>query len=158
MKRVTKRIICVGNRYHPRDSAGGCVYDLLARMPIPEDVELVDGGLAGLDLLCFVEGAERVVFVDALEDEDLAAGVVVLPGAQAAATVSYDHQAGLGYLLRVLPHLCSDAIPEVFVVGVAGIPTPEASAQAAYTSLALARDGLSGWRSKVSLGAAGARG
>ena len=49
----------------------------------PEDVRLIDGGTLGLDLLPFIEGMEKILFVDAvdlqkepgtiaiLEDEDL---------------------------------------------------------------------------------------
>ena len=158
MRRVTKRIICVGNRYLLRDSAGSRVHDLLSGMPIPDEVELVDGGLAGLDLLRFVEDAERVVFVDALEDEDQTEGVVVLTPAQAAASVPYDHQAGLAYLLRALPYLCGGATPEVFVVGVAGIPTTEVVALAARRSLELVQGGLRGQSPRVPLGLAGTQG
>ena len=46
-----KRIICVGNRHSAADAAGPLVYERLARMERPLDIEVIDGALAGLDLL-----------------------------------------------------------------------------------------------------------
>ena len=36
------------------------------RYEIPPDVEIVDGGTSGLDLLPYIEGRDRVLFVDAV--------------------------------------------------------------------------------------------
>jgi hydrogenase maturation protease len=56
---------------------------LRKRFDFPEDVRLLDGGTLGLDLLPFIEGMERILFMDAvdlkkepgtiaiIEDEDL---------------------------------------------------------------------------------------
>ena len=59
-----KRIICIGNCYTPDDAAGPKVYDRLLQCALPNDIEVIDGGLAGLNLLRFIDNAERVVFVD----------------------------------------------------------------------------------------------
>ena len=37
-----KRIICVGNRYRPEDSAGPMVYDQLVNDKLPKDIEVID--------------------------------------------------------------------------------------------------------------------
>ena len=37
-----------------------------ARYEMPPDVEIVDGGTSGLDLLPYIEGRDRVLFVDAV--------------------------------------------------------------------------------------------
>ncbi len=122
-----KRIICIGNRYVREDAAGPAVHRRLLRGALPPDVEVIDGGLAGLDLLRFVEGAARVVFVDAVRglgpsERPNGAGVVVLEAADAAAlaTDRYDHGAGLPYLLRILPQVCEGALPPVLLVGIEG--------------------------------------
>lgn len=135
-----KRIICVGNRYNQQDAAGPMVYDRLTRRELPRDVEVIDGGLAGLDLLRFVQGAQRVVFVDAVSGSDGPDGVLVLDVDEAArlAGAMYDHSAGLGYLLRVLPEVCEGTIPEVLLVGVQGVPDQSAIAAAADMSLMIA--------------------
>jgi len=134
-----RRIICVGNRYVPRDAAGPHVLEHLARCELPEGVELIDGGLAGLDLLRFVDGAERVVFVDALDTEDQAAGVQVTSPAElsGAAPPAYGHGAGLAYLLAVLPEVCDRPLPPVHVVGVAGPAGARVIRDAADTALRL---------------------
>jgi hydrogenase maturation protease len=132
-----KRIICVGNRLAADDLAGSRVYDRLAQQPVPSDVEVIDGGLGGLGLLRFVDGSQRVVFVDAVTGFGLPGEVVVLGALEAAqaAPNGYDHAAGLAYLLRVLPNVCEQAIPEVFVVGLEGRVDEEAIATAAEMAL-----------------------
>ncbi len=138
-----KRIICIGNRYDTRDEAGPKVYDRLAQNGLPHDVEVIDGGLAGLDLLRFVDGSERVVFVDAVSGFSHRAGVVVVDVDEVMEQTSapYDHAAGLPYLLRVLPEVCQGTTPEIFLVGLEGPPGEEAVLAAAELSLALAVEG-----------------
>jgi hydrogenase maturation protease len=114
-----KRIICIGNRFVPQDAAGFRVYQRLQRRPRPPDVELIDGGLAGLDLLRLLEGVERVVFVDRV-DLDGPATVVVLEAEEVAALADerYGHAAGLPYLLRVAPAVCEGPLPDMLLVGI----------------------------------------
>jgi hydrogenase maturation protease len=137
---MTTRIVCVGNRFVPADRLGPAVFDELASRALPGDVEVVDGGLRGLDLLGVVERSSRVVFVDAL-----AAGVpgevVVLDAVGAAAPVSAGgHDAGLDYLLRCLPHVC-DAPPPWCLVGAAGAPDADLVGRVASRAIALAGGG-----------------
>ncbi|MBI3976747.1 MAG: hydrogenase maturation protease [Chloroflexi bacterium] len=132
-----KRIICVGNRFIPADAAGPRVYDALVRRELPDGVQVVDGGLAGLDLLRFVEGVERVVFVDRVVGFGRPGEVVVLDAVEAAVAggTRYDHAAGLTYLLRALPVVCEGALPDVLLVGIEGEPDEAAIAAAAALSL-----------------------
>ena len=118
-----RRVICLGNRLVPGDDAGPRVYDRLAGVPLPPGVEVIDGGLAGLNLLRLVEGAEQVIFVDAVQGSCAAGGVEMLDAEQVASTaeVGFDHRAGLAYLLRVLPRVCAGPLPRV---GIVGIGTP----------------------------------
>jgi hydrogenase maturation protease len=141
-----KRIICVGNRFSSADQAGPLVHDWLAKRRLPPDVELIDGGLAGLDLLRFVEGAETVVFVDAVTGYGTSDGVCVLDPEEAAryASGSFDHAAGLGYLLRVLPCVCEKTAPVVSLVGIEGVPTAGLIAEAGELGLKIAAAGPQG--------------
>ena len=138
-----KRIICVGNRYAPSDAAGPRVYDRLAVMALPCDVEVVDGGVAGLNLLHLAEGVERVVFVDAVEGFGRPGEVVVVSATDAAAGsgARYDHSAGLGYLLRVLPAVCDGPPPDVLLVGIEGPAGDDTIAAAADACVEAAADG-----------------
>jgi hydrogenase maturation protease len=52
-----------------RDDGVGvhAVKALQERFNVPPELDIVDGGTAGLDLLPFIEGRERVLFVDAVD-------------------------------------------------------------------------------------------
>jgi hydrogenase maturation protease len=149
MKRITDvgkmRIICVGNRSVPEDAAGPRVYDWLVRRGFPPEVEVVDGGLAGLDLIRIVEGAARVVFVDSVAGFSRPGKAIVLDATEAArhAANRYDHTAGLAYLLRVLPDVCEGEMPDVLLLGIEGRPDDRAIAAAAETCLTIAVNGHS---------------
>jgi hydrogenase maturation protease len=140
---MNTRIICVGNRFVEEDSAGPRVHDHLAQAGVPEGVDLVDGGLAGLDLLPLVEECHRVVFVDNVIGFDAQDGVIVLGPAEAAefASPAYDHGAGLAYLLKVMPGVIEGPLPEVFLVGVEDAPDPGKVEAAAHRAVALALHG-----------------
>lgn len=132
---MKKRIICVGNRFKEEDAAGPLVYDQLMGCSLPHDLEVIDGGLAGLNLLRFVEDADQVVFVDAMTgfEEDLK----LMDAEQASeyADIRADHANSLAYLLKSLPHLLEGTMPEVTVLGIQGIPSGNKIKQAARMGL-----------------------
>ncbi len=137
-----KRIICIGNRLLDADAAGPRVFDLLAAGPQVPDVDLVDGGIAGLNLLGLIDGAERVVFVDSVSGYAPAGGVVVLMPAEIPAPEQvYDHGAGLPYLLAVLPQVCDRPPAEVCLVGIEVPAGNAAIAEAARLACELASAG-----------------
>lgn len=139
------RIICIGQRYSAEDVAGPAVYARLVALT-PPGVEVIDGGLAGLNLLRFMEGAGRVVIVDALCGFGQPRQVLALDPAEVAslAESSYGHSAGLPYLLRALPTVCEGPLPEIAIVGVEGAPDEQAVAEAATLALTLASATASG--------------
>ncbi|HHN65116.1 MAG TPA: hydrogenase maturation protease [Nitrospirae bacterium] len=60
-------VIGIGNILMSDDGAGIFALRILKeRYHIPEDVELIDGGTKGLELLPFVEGKEKILFIDAV--------------------------------------------------------------------------------------------
>lgn len=128
-------IVCIGNRLTPADDAGPRVFDRLQTTELPEQVTLTDGGLAGLELLGLVEGAERVVFVDQVTGFGPEGAVVQISTEEITDTEQagerYGHASGLPFLLRCLP-LVSDPPPEeVLIVGVEGEQVQEQSVEAA---------------------------
>ena len=139
-----RRIICIGNRLLECDSAGPAVHDLLEKQlsgsEIPPKLELIDGGLAGLDLLPIVESAEVVVFVDGTHGlaRPGEVSVYTAPEVASMAGARYDHTAGLPFLLRCLPP--SSAAPEIRIVGLERPTNEESIAEAAALSLLLARE------------------
>ncbi len=113
------RIICVGNRLLPGDDLGPRVHDLLAGSALPDGVELVDGGLYGLDLLRSVEGAGRAVFVDAVAGFAPPGEVVALGRDEVSALAhgAWGHDAGLPHLFHLLPRVCDGELPEILLIG-----------------------------------------
>ncbi|MFH2002907.1 MAG: hydrogenase maturation protease [Planctomycetota bacterium] len=134
-----KKIICIGNMFIKEDAAGPLVCQRLKNVSLPDGVELIDGGMGGLNLLSQVEDAEQVVFVDAVHGFTQQPGVMVLDreAAVECATSVYDHAAGLSYLLKVLPSVITGTIPEIMLVGVEGNPTPSLVKKAAELAIEL---------------------
>lgn len=141
---IDRRIICVGNRFRPEDSAGPMVYDHLLGGGIPKGVEVIDGGLGGLNLLRFFDGAVRVIIVDAVKGFGSSGGVVALTAQDAGryADVRFGHNAGIAYCLRTLPDVHKGKPPEVFLVGIEGTATPDKIFKAADMSLEIAARGM----------------
>lgn len=118
---MANTIICVGNRYVAGDDVGCRVFDYLSDIDLPDETEIIDGGLCGLDLLRLLEGKRRVVFVDALAGLADTGAIVVLSREQVSAYAGrYGHGAGLPYLLRLLPLVGAAPLPEIVLVGTEG--------------------------------------
>ena len=67
MKEPTISIIGLGNILMTDEGVGGhVVNEFERRYTVPEHVEIVDGGAAGLGLIPFIEGREKVLMVDAV--------------------------------------------------------------------------------------------
>lgn len=143
-------IICIGNRFISEDASGLLVHDRLrASASLPAGVEVIEGGLAGLNLLPLLEQGGRVVFVDAVRGFTEPDDIVILDARQIRGTsspVHYDHGAGLPYLLAVLPAVCEGEPPEeIFLLGLEGRCSPPTLERAARLSLAIAAHGMKGF-------------
>jgi len=136
-----RRIIGIGSRFVPRDAAGPKVCEQLLAGTLPDEIEVIDGGLGGIDLLRFMENTERVVFVDSVEGFAPPGQLVILTAGEIATAASgYGHEAGLPYLVRVLPEVCPPPCPEVLLVGVEGPPSDRLIHSAARLALRVALD------------------
>lgn len=112
-------IICIGNRLIMADSFGPTVFDFLQRLNIPEEVEVIEGGTAGLNLLSLIEGRDRVIFVDTISGFASKGDIVLLDWRVVAGIVTDDqfgHDFGLASLLFVLPRVCDTKIPEEMIL------------------------------------------
>lgn len=134
-------IICVGNRFVPGDDLGCRVFDCLAGRDF-SSIDLIDGGLCGIDLLGFIEGRRRVVFVDAVSSLAPPGTVVTLTREAVAAHADrYGHGAGLPWLLCMAPQVCALPLPEIALVGAEGVPEEETIRALADRSLEIALHG-----------------
>ena len=133
-----RAIICIGNRYDPRDAAGPAVHDTLAARDAIEGIELIDGGIAGLSLVHWIDGAERVVFVDSVSGFRHPGQVVTNHPAhlEPPDEGAYGHGSGLAYLLCVVPLVCERGVPEIVIVGIEGEALPHSIAEAADLAVA----------------------
>jgi len=132
-----KRIVCVGSRLVAEDAAGPAVYDLLSSRPLPDGVEVIDGGLGGLSLLRMADGAEGLVFVDAVSGFGAPGEVLLLPARDVAAEATPDgHAGGLPFLLALLPRVSDLAPGGVAVVGLEAPWDDDALARAASLAVA----------------------
>jgi len=60
-------VLGIGNTLMTDDGAGVfAVHALQERYDFPDGIELIDGGTKGLDLLPYVEGKKKLLFVDAV--------------------------------------------------------------------------------------------
>ena len=143
-----RRVVCLGGRHDGADAAGGLVHDLLARRRLPADLELVDGGLGGLNLLACLENAERVVLVDAVRGVAAPGQVVRLDEEElsALADVHLDHGAGPAYLVRAWRAIHEGSGPAIGLVGLEAPFDSEDLERAADAALAAvgAGDGRNG--------------
>lgn len=108
------RIVCLGSPYQAADWVGPAVLAALTGRTGAE-VELIDGGLQGLNLLCRLEGVARVVFADTLDGNYPAPTVLTEPFA-ADAGLRFGHGGGLAYLLAAARAVLSP-LPRLWVVG-----------------------------------------
>lgn len=144
-------IICIGNRFIAGDEGGPLVFDRLQNLPrLPDGISLIEGGLAGLNLLPLLETGGRIVFVDAVKGFADAGQVVVLAQEDILGNSSelhFDHAAGIHYLLTVLPLVCEGKLPEeIMLVGLEGECSTRMIERAADISLKVAVHGLQGLR------------
>lgn len=135
-------IICLGNRFVAGDDIGSRVYDHLSKGMTSQGLDVIDGGLCGLDLLRAIEGRRRVVFVDAVVGLVGANDIAVLDRDEVAAYAGgFGHGAGLPYLLHMMPHACLPPWPEIAMVGTPGGATDATVAAVAQRCMEIARRG-----------------
>ena len=60
-------ILGIGNILLKDEGIGVHVVNRLKDMPLPPDVEVMDGGTMGIDLLFYIEGRKKVIVVDTVK-------------------------------------------------------------------------------------------
>lgn len=135
------RIICIGNRLFAADSAGPLVYDILQQTALPPGIDLIDGGLGGLNLLPFLEQTDLVLFVDSVSGFQQDGGVLVIdPLHDLYVDETFGHDSGLAFLLHAAPKVLDEPLPAVYLVGIDGPPLPRYCRQAAEECLRLLQE------------------
>lgn len=96
-------VLGVGNKLMSDEGVGVHVIERLAeKYKLPEEVQVLDGGTLGLDLLYYLEGIENLLMVDAAETGKEAGVMIRLEGEQVPAFMSVKispHQMGVPDML-----------------------------------------------------------
>lgn len=96
-------VLGVGNLLLSDEGFGVHVIQRLqARYHLPAEVQVVDGGTLGLDLLYYLDGASRLVIIDAVEADEEPGTVVRLEGEEVPSFLSIKmspHQVGVTDML-----------------------------------------------------------
>ena len=112
-------ILGLGNILLGDEGVGVRVIEQLLSHPFPDEIEVIDGGTAGYELINFFEGKEKVIIVDAVKTNDTPGSVykMDLSIVQEDETVQLSlHQIGLKNVFKMASMM--DLNPEVTLVGI----------------------------------------
>lgn len=113
-------VLGIGNILLRDEGIGVRVVEAMRSMPLPADVELVDGGTGGADLLDLIADRKKIIVIDAMNSGDAAGSIRRLAPDDLA---RHDrpalslHEFGLLETLRMARHM-GCAPREVVVIGV----------------------------------------
>lgn len=114
-------VLGIGNLIMSDDGVGvKAIQHLNEQYIFPEDIELVDGGTLGLDLLQYLENIDRLLMIDAIETGDVPGTLARITGDEipvAMGTRLSPHQLGLKDLLSVAT-MQGFRPPEMVLVGI----------------------------------------
>ncbi len=112
-------VLGIGNFLMGDEGVGIHIIRQLEKIPLKDNVEVMDGGTYGLGLIPYIEGRKKVILVDAVES-DLPTGTIVQADLDEIELKEVNflsvHQQGLQELLFFLRH-CQPA-PVVVLYGV----------------------------------------
>lgn len=121
MKKNRTCIVGLGNILMQDDGLGvHAVREIESRFRFSPEVEILDGGTLGLELLPLIEEYGRVLFVDAVEAGLEPGAIVIREGEEVPAFLGSQvsvHQAGLADLLYA-GRMADTLPPEVCLVGI----------------------------------------
>jgi len=119
MGKKSTLVLGVGNFLLSDEGVGIHVAHQLQNMPLTSDVEVIDGGTGGFELITHLEGRKKVIIVDAVRTDDEPGTVYrftpedIAPHRQDSFSV---HQLSLHELFSFVQKMMSP--PEVVVYGV----------------------------------------
>lgn len=118
MKKIL--ILGIGNILQSDDGLGVYIVNeiLKSNIPLPENVEVMDGGTAGFDLLSLMEDRKKIIIVDALKADDTPGSIYRFKPEHAVSSDNMFslHQVGILEVIRFLKLLGHN--PEIEIVGI----------------------------------------
>ena len=118
------RIFCLGNELVCDDGVAIRVGRILASLSLPSDVQVELTPQLGFDLLEVVQGAERIILVDAMSTDRPPGTCITMAGAaiaRYAAGAAISHTVGIAELIDVAQRLAPGGNrPSIVFVGIEG--------------------------------------
>jgi len=104
------RIICIGNRFYYPDNFGIEIYEALIKNSY-ENIEVVEGGVGGMNLALYFEDDAEILLVDLGIDQKK---ILTQDDIKAMKIDEFDHATALLYLLKTVEknftiYLCNEA-------------------------------------------------
>lgn len=122
MKRTV--VIGIGNTLLGDEGVGVHAVNRLRLEKLPEDIQLVEGGVGGIALLNYVRGVDRAIFIDALSG-DRPGTIHRLTGQDLNTKVKTMlrpmslHDVGLAEMVKIGKAVCPDEMPkEIIIYGI----------------------------------------
>jgi hydrogenase maturation protease len=154
-RRDQRVVIGCGNLLRGDDAVGPVLIRHLWEAGVPDDVTLVDGGTAGMDVAFKMRGARQVTIVDAAMTGEAPGTIYRVPGEELAELPPLDgihtHQFRWDHALAFGRWLLAEEYPtdiEVFLIEVAGVepgaPLSEPVEAAMHRVVAMIEDGWDG--------------
>ncbi|MGD0153957.1 MAG: HyaD/HybD family hydrogenase maturation endopeptidase [Thermacetogeniaceae bacterium] len=116
-----KIVLGIGNLLLKDEGIGVHLVRALEDRQLPPDVDVIDGGTAGCDLLPLLSGAEKIIIVDALKGGEPPGAVYRLTPQDFQQQAKYDvislHDIGIMDALKML-ELMDGYLPAVVIIGV----------------------------------------
>lgn len=113
-------ILGIGNILCKDDGAGVHVVNeiMASDKSLPENVEILDGGIMGLDLLPLLTGREKIVIVDALKTDDIPGSIYRFPAKHLKGNGSMLslHEVGVKKIIDMLKLMGHE--PKVEIIGI----------------------------------------
>ncbi|MBD3321838.1 MAG: hydrogenase maturation protease [Chitinivibrionales bacterium] len=120
-------ILGIGNILMADDGVGVHVINYIKEnsTPLPSNIDCIDGGTAGFDLLPFMQENERVIIIDALISEHKPGTIRQIPWNEISVSRSNVslHQAGTGELVQALSATQNVPVIDILAITVHDVTT-----------------------------------
>ncbi|MBN1412269.1 MAG: HyaD/HybD family hydrogenase maturation endopeptidase [Spirochaetales bacterium] len=113
-------VMGIGNILLQDEGIGIHVIKELRKIILPEYVELLDGGVGGFGLMAWMDGREKIIFIDAIEAKEQPGTLYRLPfsyGDRFFANQHSLHEQTLRGLVSMVEVL-GQSLPEIVLIGV----------------------------------------
>ncbi len=121
-KRESIRIVGFGNKYRSDDGIGVRIVEELEKLDFFKDVEVIDGGTSGTDLIFLIKGCRKIIIIDAIDAGQKTGDVVNIRADEISSFIKKDcrslslHDLNLSDILKIVKELKIDA--DISIIGI----------------------------------------